>query len=73
MLGYILESIEKKPFEEVAQERIFGPLGMNDTTFYPTKEQLARLAAYHAALIKKYEAAAKRPWRDPDSDPLPEF
>jgi hypothetical protein len=35
--------------------------------------QLTRLAEYYAALMKKYEAAAKRPWRDPDSDPLPEF
>jgi CubicO group peptidase (beta-lactamase class C family)/D-alanyl-D-alanine dipeptidase len=33
MLGYILETIEKKPFEQVAQERIFGPLGMTRSTY----------------------------------------
>ena len=33
MLGHIIETIEKKPFEEVAQERIFGPLGMTRSTY----------------------------------------
>lgn len=32
------------PFEEFLQKRIFDPLGMKDTTFWPTEEQLARMA-----------------------------
>ena len=32
------------PFEQFAYERLFGPLGMKDTTFYLTEEQLPRLA-----------------------------
>lgn len=33
LLGYILEKIEKKPYEKVARERIIHPLGMNKTGF----------------------------------------
>ena len=31
-------------FEDFLDQRLFGPLGMKDTTFWPTKEQQARLA-----------------------------
>jgi len=33
LLGYAVESIVKKPFDQINQERIFTPLGMNDTSF----------------------------------------
>src|SRR5205814_6708652 len=42
--GRIVEVVSGVPFEQFAQERLFGPLGMKDTTFYLTEEQLPRLA-----------------------------
>jgi CubicO group peptidase (beta-lactamase class C family) len=42
--GCILEVVSGMPYEEFLQKRLFGPLGMKDTTFWPNEEQLARLA-----------------------------
>jgi CubicO group peptidase (beta-lactamase class C family) len=39
----IVEVISGKTFDVFVQERIFDPLGMKDTTFYPTDAQKARL------------------------------
>jgi CubicO group peptidase (beta-lactamase class C family) len=44
----VVEVVSGKTFDKFCDERIFGPLGMKDTTFYPTKEQLARLAQPYA-------------------------
>jgi CubicO group peptidase (beta-lactamase class C family) len=43
-LGRIVEVVAGKPFEQFLQERLLDPLGMKDTTFWPTPEQAARLA-----------------------------
>ena len=43
-LGRIVEVVSGKPFEVFLQERLFGPLGMKDTTFYLSDAQLSRLA-----------------------------
>ncbi len=40
----IVEVVSDKPFTEFLQEQLFTPLGMDDTTFYPTPEQIARIA-----------------------------
>ncbi len=42
--GRILEIVCKMPFEKFLQERLFSPLGMKDTTFFPSAAQLKRLA-----------------------------
>jgi len=44
----VVEVVSGKTFDTFCNERIFGPLGMKDTTFYPTTEQLARLAQPYA-------------------------
>jgi CubicO group peptidase (beta-lactamase class C family) len=33
LLGYIIEKVEKKPYEKVVRERIFQPLGMTNSGF----------------------------------------
>lgn len=43
-LGRIVEVVSGKPYAQFMQERLFGPLGMKDTTFWPSGEQLERLA-----------------------------
>ncbi|MEI8379801.1 MAG: serine hydrolase domain-containing protein [Planctomycetota bacterium] len=46
-LGRIVEVVSKDSFEAFLQKRVFGPLGMRDTTFYPSDDQLARLAGLY--------------------------
>ncbi len=41
----IVEVVSGKTFPAFLEERLFKPLGMKDTTFYPTEEQAKRLAA----------------------------
>jgi CubicO group peptidase (beta-lactamase class C family) len=42
--GRIIEVAGGMPYEEFLERRLFGPLGMKDTTFRPDEAQLARLA-----------------------------
>jgi CubicO group peptidase (beta-lactamase class C family) len=64
-LGRIVEVVSGKSFPTFLQERLFNPLGMTDTTFYPDPTQVARLASTYKregdALVP-----AKLPW---DFDP----
>ena len=43
-LGRIIEIASGQSLPEFFEKRITGPLGMRDTTFYPSKEQQARTA-----------------------------
>ena len=43
----LIEVITGKSYEAFMDERLFHPLGMKDTTFWPTKEKLTRLATPH--------------------------
>ena len=42
--GRIIEVVAGMPYETFLQNRLLDPLGMKDTTFWPTAEQVARLA-----------------------------
>jgi CubicO group peptidase (beta-lactamase class C family) len=42
--GRIIEVVSGMPFETFMVKRLFGPLGMKDTTFWPNEAQLKRLA-----------------------------
>ena len=46
-LGRIIEVKSGQTYEDFLAERIFKPLGMNDTAFYPDEKQLARLAGLY--------------------------
>ena len=40
----VVEVVSGQPFEQFLDERLLRPLGMHDTTFWPTEQQVARLA-----------------------------
>lgn len=43
-LGRLIEVLSDMPYETFMDKRLFQPLGMKDTTFWPNEEQLKRLA-----------------------------
>lgn len=45
--GRIVEVVSGQPFQDFLAERIFRPLGMNDTTFFPTPDQQRRGAVVY--------------------------
>jgi CubicO group peptidase (beta-lactamase class C family) len=47
-LGQVIEQVSGQDLAAYLAERLFGPLGMSDTTFTPSDEQRARLMAVHA-------------------------
>jgi CubicO group peptidase (beta-lactamase class C family) len=49
VLGYLIGKIAGKPFEQFLKERIFDPLGMNDTDFYVPADRAHRFAACYSA------------------------
>jgi CubicO group peptidase (beta-lactamase class C family) len=49
VVGYLVEIISGKPFEQFLQERIFNPLGMTDTGFFVPSDKAHRFAACYAA------------------------
>jgi CubicO group peptidase (beta-lactamase class C family) len=51
--GRIIEVVSGTPYEAFLDRRLFGPLGMKDTTFRPSEAQLKRLA-------KSYKPSADR-------------
>lgn len=48
-LGRVVETVSGRSYEQFLEERLFRPLGMKDTTFYPTAEQAARIAVPYTA------------------------
>ncbi len=59
--GRIVEIVSGMAFEEFLDRRLFGPLGMKDTTFYLTEQQLPRLArSYHRTAKGQLEPAELR-------------
>jgi len=43
-LGRIIEIVSGESYENFMRERLFIPLGMKEATFYPTQEQISRMA-----------------------------
>ncbi len=58
--GRLIEVVSGVPYEEFLQKRLFEPLGMKDTTFWPDEPQLKRLA-------KSYKPGPDKP--GPRGDP----
>jgi CubicO group peptidase (beta-lactamase class C family) len=49
VIGYLVEKISGRPFEQFLRERILDPLGMNDTDFFVPAGKVDRFAACYAA------------------------
>jgi CubicO group peptidase (beta-lactamase class C family) len=49
VIGYLIGKISGKPFEQFLKERIFDPLGMNDTDFFVPADKAHRFAACYSA------------------------
>lgn len=45
VLGYFIEIVSGQPFDQFLKERIFTPLGMEDTQFYMDEEKKERLVS----------------------------
>lgn len=46
-LGRIIEAVSGESYERFLEKRLFRPLGMKDTFFYPTKNHLPRIASLY--------------------------
>src|SRR3984957_8818507 len=49
VIGYLIGLISGKPLGQFLKERIFDPLGMNDTSFFVPADKAHRLAACYSA------------------------
>ena len=59
-LGRIIEVVSGVPYEQLLQTRVFGPLGMTDTTFTPDAKQRCRVATIYDSKQGKLVAAGHR-------------
>lgn len=68
--GRIVEVVSGMPFESFLEKRLLQPLGMNDTTFWPSEAQISRLALSYKpdAAKKMLEATPIGQLRHPLSD-----
>jgi len=65
VLGRFVEVISGKPFDKFLEERIFKPLGMNDTAFYVPETKKDRFAAvYTLGKDRKIKPSTSRSSRD---------
>ncbi len=51
--GRIIEAVSGMPYEQFMDQRLFQPLGMKDTTFWPSPRQVQRLAKSYKANAAK--------------------
>ena len=64
LAGRIVEVVSGLSFDAFLQKRLFDPLGMKDTTFYPTAAHKARLAVAYAKNKDTGELTAVPPRSD---------
>jgi CubicO group peptidase (beta-lactamase class C family) len=55
VLGYLVEIVSGKPFDQFLRERLFEPLGMQDTWFYLPEAKASRLVTIHRKANGKWE------------------
>ena len=73
--GRIIEVVSGMPYEKFLDQRLFQPLGMKDTTFWPSGERLQRLAKAHRPGKNGLEECQidqlTYPLDDPKRQPMP--
>jgi CubicO group peptidase (beta-lactamase class C family) len=75
--GRIIEVVSGMSYEDFLDKRLFGPLGMKDTTFWPHEEQISRLAKSYRPNAAKNGLEAfpigqlKYPLNDRHRQPMP--
>jgi CubicO group peptidase (beta-lactamase class C family) len=75
--GRIIEVVSGMPYEQFLDKRLFEPLGMKDTTFWPSEEQLKRLAKSYkpnsdkSDLVETKITQLKYPLSDRTRQPMP--
>lgn len=75
--GRIIEVVSGMSYERFLDERLFKPLGMKDTTFWPTEEQIQRIAKSYklnhekTGLEEMPVGQLKYPLNDPQRQPMP--
>jgi CubicO group peptidase (beta-lactamase class C family) len=75
--GRIIEVVSGMPYETFLDKRLFEPLGMKDTTFWPSEEQLKRLAKSYSPnsdksdLVEIKIGQLKYPLSDRTRQPMP--
>ena len=75
--GRIIEVVSGMLYEDFLDRRIFKPLGMKDTTFWPNEEQISRLAKSYKANQDKSDieetpiGQLKYPLNDHTRQPMP--
>jgi CubicO group peptidase (beta-lactamase class C family) len=75
--GRIIEVVSGMPYEKFLQDRLFNPLRMTDTTFWPNEKQLARLAKCYkpnkdkTGLEETTIGQLKYPLNERDRQPMP--
>ena len=73
VLGYLISLISGKPFDVYLRERIFEPLGMQDTSFYVPPEKLERFGPLYGTPnndgLPEIDNVSDSPYVDPDVVP----
>jgi CubicO group peptidase (beta-lactamase class C family) len=75
--GRIIEAVSGTPYETFLERRLFQPLGMKDTTFWPSAGQLKRLAKSYRpnktkdGLVETTVTQLKYPLSDRTRQPMP--
>jgi CubicO group peptidase (beta-lactamase class C family) len=74
VLGVLISRASEKPLETFLRERIFGPLGMEDTGFHVPTEKLDKLASLYAVApgtgaLELYDGVGDSQWSQPPAFP----
>jgi CubicO group peptidase (beta-lactamase class C family) len=77
LLGRIIEVASGKPYADFMEERLFEPLGMDNTTFWPSPDHMDVAAKPYSknketgALVEAKNSRFSEPLHDPKRTPFP--